>query len=140
MRKRKFFCKKSLEIRQSELGEKHPYTANSYNTLGLIYIGQEKYKEAVKLLIKSLRIRKEELGTFHFDTMSSYWNVAIAYAHMKEYFNALEYMLKAYKISSSKLMRTDYGRQDIYRDMRIFCLLWNPKGNFEQWLEEQMKE
>lgn len=134
------FCKKSLEMRQSELGEKHPYTANSYNTLGLIYIGQEKYKEAVKLLIKSLRIRKEELGIFHFDTMSSYYNVASAYALMKEYFNALEYMLKAYKISFSKLLRTDYGRQDIYREMRIIYLLWNPKGDFEQWLEERMKE
>ncbi len=134
------FCKKSLEIRQSELGEKHPYTANSYNTLGLIYIGQEKYKDAVKLLIKSLKIRKEELGVFHFDTISSYCNVASAYAHMKEYFNALEYMLKAYKISSSKLLHTDYGRQDIYKEMRIIYLLWNPKGNFEQWIEENMKK
>lgn len=138
--KAEVFCKKSLEIRQSELGEKHPYTANSYNTLGLIYIGQEKYKDAVKLLIKSLRIRKEELGIFHFDTMSSYYNVASAYALMKEYFNALEYILKAYKISSSKLLHTDYRRQDIYREMRIIYLLWNPKGNFEQWLEDKMKE
>ena len=70
-----------MSIRESILGENHPDTASSYNTLAVIYKKEGEYKKAEELYLKSLNIRKSVLGENHPNTAASYNNLAIVLFH-----------------------------------------------------------
>src|SRR5699024_12019222 len=59
------------------LGEKHAYTADSYNNIGCIYSSLGESEKALKYHEKALEIRREVLGEKHADTASSYDNLGI---------------------------------------------------------------
>ncbi|MEM9005734.1 MAG: tetratricopeptide repeat protein [Cyanobacteria bacterium P01_F01_bin.86] len=63
--------REALDIRKSELGDRHPDTASSLNNLALLYRSQGHYVEAETLLLEALDIRKTELGAHHLSTASS---------------------------------------------------------------------
>ncbi len=52
----------ALEIRKSELGDRHPNTASSLNNLALLYQKQERYAEAIALLKdwQSIKVERQE--------------------------------------------------------------------------------
>ena len=131
---------KSLHIREEILGENHPSTATSYNNLALVYADQGEYLKAQELFEKSLHIMEEVLGENHPDTATSYNNLAGMYMHQKKYRKALTYYIKAYKVLEFKLGQNHPNTQIVYENLKIPYFKCYPKGNFEQWLEEQMRE
>jgi len=131
---------KSLRIRERALGENHPDTANSYNSLALVYKEQGEYAKAQELYEKSLRIREKMLGENHPETAISYNNLAVLYKNQSEYKDATTYYLRAYKIFKFKLGLLHSYTQFTYKNMEISYYKWNPEGNFDQWLEENMEK
>ena len=131
---------KSLRIRERALGENHPDTANSYNSLALVYKEQGEYAKAQELYEKSLRIREKMLGENHPETAISYNNLAVLYKNQSEYKDATTYYLRAYKIFKFKLGLLHSYTQFTYKNMEISYYKWNPEGNVDQWLEENMEK
>ena len=72
-------------ISEKVLGEEHPYTADSYNNLAMVYYSQGRYKEAEELYKKALLIREKVLGEEHPDTATSYNNLALVYYSQGRY-------------------------------------------------------
>ncbi len=83
---------------EEELGERHPYTADSYHNLGYVYYREGKYEEAEELYRKTLRIIEEILGERHPYTAVSYNNLAGVYDSQGRYEEAEELYRKALKI------------------------------------------
>ncbi len=89
---------------------------------------------------KALGIRERVLGEEHPDTATSYNNLAGVYESQGKYKGAISYYIKAYNVFLHKLGVNHPNTQIVYDNMKIAYSEWNPKGNFDQWLEEQMKE
>lgn len=121
----------SIRINESLLGKNHILTANSYNNLAELYIVEERYSDAKEWLEKCLRVNEKVMGTEHSITATCYNNLAVACENLSEYESALVYFFKSYRISEDKV---------VYRNMEITYSEYNPEGDFEQWLEEKMKE
>ena len=138
--KAKLLYEKSLRIREKVLGEEHPSTATSYNNLAGMYEEHGEYEKAELLYEKSLRIRERVLGEDHPDVAVSYNNLAAVYETQGEYEKTINYYLKAYNIFLLRLGFDHPNAQIALENMKIVFLKWNPAGDFEQWLEEQMKE
>lgn len=62
------------------------------------------------------------------------------YESQEEYKTALTYYSKAYKIFLFRLGLNHPNTHIVYENMKLAYFEWNPKINFEQWLEEKMKE
>ncbi len=131
---------KSIRINKNILGEQHPDTADSYNNLAYVYKIQRKYVEAEELYKKVLQIREKVLGEEHPDTAAIYNNLAGLYEAQEKYSEALFYYLRAYKICVYKLGLNHLSTQVYNKNMEMAYLESNPEGNFNQWLDEQMKE
>lgn len=131
---------KCLQIWISLLGESHSYTAIGYNNLAYVYESQGEHQKAEELYKRGLHIREQILGEKHPDTAISYNNLAHVYEGQGEYKLALAYYLKAYIIGIAKLGFNHPTTQIVHENMKNIHSKWNPEGNFEQWLEEQMKE
>ncbi len=71
--------KKSLMIREEQLGGEHPDTATSVNNLAELYRAQGRYEEAEPLYERALKIREQQLGGEHPDTAGSLNNLAALY-------------------------------------------------------------
>jgi tetratricopeptide (TPR) repeat protein len=89
---------KALAIRREVLGEEHPDTAQSYNSVALILYSQGKYQEAKEGHLKALAIRRKVLGEEHPDTAQSYNSVALILYAQGKYQEAKEGHLKALAI------------------------------------------
>ena len=138
--KAKKMCEKSLRIRGKALGEEHPDTAISYYNLAEIYGHMGEYNKARELYEKSLRIREKVLGENHPDTAMSYENLAGGYEAQGEYEKAMIYYFKAYKTFVLWFGLKHPDSRTVYGNMELTFKEWNPEDNFEQWLEEKMKE
>ena len=131
---------KSLQIREKVLGEEHPNTTISYNNLAGIYFREGKREKAEELYVKSLRMRKKMFGDEHPDTAISYNNLGLLYSSQRRYVLALAFCMKAYKIFEKKF-DVEHPRIKIIRhNVETIYAKWNPEGDFNQWLEDQMKE
>ncbi len=131
---------RSIKISERELGEGHPNTAINYNNLAEVYIYQGKYIIAEKFCKKSLCIREQLLGTEHQDTIISYSNLAYIYEKQGRYKEALCYYLRAYRIGVTNPDLNDLYVQVFYENLKMVYTKNNPEGDFEQWLEEEMRE
>ena len=80
------------------------------------------------------------LGEEHPDTAASYNNLAGVYFRQRKYELALSYFIKAYKVFISKIGFRHPHTKILHQNIEIAYAEWNPEGNFEQWLEEQMKK
>jgi tetratricopeptide (TPR) repeat protein len=67
---------KALDIRRKVLGEQHPHTAFSYNSVAATLAAQGLYREADEGYRKALDIYRTVLGEEHPDTATGYNNVA----------------------------------------------------------------
>ena len=131
---------KALEIRERVLGEEHPSTATGYNNLAYVYESQGEYGKAEGLCRKALEIRERVLGEEHPDTAASYNNLAYVYTSQGNNEEALSYYLKAYRICMLRLGKKHPNTQIVHKNVKIAYSEWNPDGDFEQWLEEKMKQ
>lgn len=131
--------KKGIRIRENVLGKDHLDTANLYNNLAELYLLQHKYVKAEKLFEEYIRIQKKVLGKDNYYTVVGYSNLGIVYDMQKEYKKALIYIFKAYKIAVSELGLKHILTNACYVGTQKAYYKYAPKGNFNQWLEEQMK-
>ncbi|MGH7601717.1 MAG: FxSxx-COOH system tetratricopeptide repeat protein, partial [bacterium] len=68
--------RRSLEIREKQLGPEHPAVATSLNNLAALLESQGKSADAEPLFRRSLKIREKQLGLEHPATGVSYGNLA----------------------------------------------------------------
>ncbi len=68
---------KALAIRRKVLGEEHPDTASSYNSLGQILYSQGRYAAAQPLYERAVASRRKVLGPEHPDTATASNNLAV---------------------------------------------------------------
>lgn len=132
--------KKVLAIIERLLGEGHPDTAVSCNNLAYVYDSQGEYEKAGELYPKSFKTCEKVLGEKHPDIAICCNDLAAVYRGQGEYGKAITYLLKAYKINIFRLGLKHPDTRVVYGNMEITYSEWNPSGNFEQWLEEKMKE
>ena len=93
----------ALEIKRSELGDRHLSTAMSLDALAGLYefIGQ--YDRALPLYELALEIYKSKLGDRHPDTANCLNNLAGLYSSMGQYNRALPLYESALEIKKSEL-------------------------------------
>ncbi|MCU0570153.1 MAG: tetratricopeptide repeat protein, partial [Oculatellaceae cyanobacterium Prado106] len=58
----------ALEIRRSQLGNDHPYTASSLNNLATLYYSLDRYAESAAYMEQALEIMERQLGADHPST------------------------------------------------------------------------
>ena len=80
------------------------------------------------------------MGTEHQDTIRSYSNLAYIYEKQGKYKEALGYYLRAYRIGATNPDLNDLYVQVFYENLKMVYTKSNPEGDFEQWLEEKMRE
>ena len=66
--------KRSLQIRETQLGADHPSTATSLNNLAALYESMGRYSEAEPLYLRTLEIWTKSLGENHPDTQMAWGN------------------------------------------------------------------
>ena len=92
---------KGLEIRKLTLGETHPDTAWSYQSIGLWHFYQGEYEEAIENYLKCLSIRKTILQPSHAYTAEISYLLGEAYLKINQIHSAKEHLLLAEKIHAS---------------------------------------
>ena len=95
--------RRSLNIRQAELGDRHPNTATSLNNLAGLYDSQGRYAEAEPLYQQALDIRQAELGDRHPNTANSLNNLAALYRSQGRYAEAEPLFQQALDIRQAEL-------------------------------------
>ncbi|KAI9760617.1 MAG: hypothetical protein M1840_002374 [Geoglossum simile] len=80
----------SLQLRQNMLGERHPDTLASANSLALVLTEQGKYEAAEETYRRVLEGRKKVLGEEHPDTLASVNNLALVLSEQGKYEKAEE--------------------------------------------------
>ena len=93
----------ALEISRSELGDRHPFTAQGMNDLAGLYRSMGQYERALPLYESALEIRRSELGDRHPHTATSLNNLAGLYSSMGQYEQALPLYESALEIYRSEL-------------------------------------
>jgi tetratricopeptide (TPR) repeat protein len=93
----------AFSIENSIVGEKHIYTANSYDLFAMIYFSMEgKDSLGFYFAIKSLELKKELLGEYHPEVAMNLNNIAQIYSQFGKFDKALpfqEQAMVAYKKS-----------------------------------------
>lgn len=99
----------ALSIELKKLGVNHPYTASSFNNVGLANwnilkagLSNEDVADVAKrtlfYLRMALKIRIIVFGDYHYETTNSYHNIGTVYAECMQYTDALFYFQKALDI------------------------------------------
>lgn len=76
---------RALEGREEALGDDHPETLASINSLGLAPLNQGRYKEAEALHRRALKGREKVLGHDHPDTLVSISSLGVALHYQRQY-------------------------------------------------------
>ena len=100
----------------------------------------QKLREMKEKFKESLQSMRNDLGENHPDVARYCSKVASSYDGYGWLVNSLEYYLKAYKIFVFRFGIYHMDTQAVYTNMKKVYSKWKPEGNFNQWLEEQMKE
>lgn len=69
-----------------------------------------------------------------------YNNLAMMYEEQGKYVISLDYYLKTYKFFVSKLGLGHLESRNIRKNMKLTYIRWDKESDFDQWLEEKMKE
>ncbi len=109
----------ALEIRKSELGDRHPFTATSLNNLALLYNSMGQYDRALPLYEAALEIRKSELGDRHSDTATSLNNLAGLYESMGQYDRALPLYESAVSLCEELLGHDHPNTKVVQKNLRL---------------------
>ena len=111
----------ALNIRRSQLGAEHPYTATSLNNLAALYRAQGRYAEAEPLYLDALNIRRSQLGAEHPDTAQSLNNLAGLYESQGRYAEAEPLYLQTLVIFMENLGENHPNTQTGWRNF-VGCL------------------
>ncbi|MEM7071337.1 MAG: tetratricopeptide repeat protein, partial [Pseudomonadota bacterium] len=95
--------RQALKIAQEQLGGEHPHTASTMNNLALLYLGQNRFKEAEALYKNALKIMQTELGDNHPDTSGTMNNLALLYYYQNKLKEAKSLFEQALEIMQTEL-------------------------------------
>ncbi|RKI89767.1 tetratricopeptide repeat protein [Parablautia intestinalis] len=130
----------SLKMKIILYGENNLSVANSYGLQAQMYYMQNKYEKAEELYEKCLAIEEKILPKNHLSIVETYSKLAFTCYDQNKYQKALVYYFKVYSIFAQTFGFDNPSTSLIYEFVKITYFECNPQGNFEQWLEEQMKE
>ena len=131
-----FHCNVSYE-HAKQLSPGNRGTLTRMDQLGLVYLQQQKYQQAIELFSNCYKTRKEVLGKDHVDTIESMFNLAVAYIQQGDEENRAEHLL----IKSGKLRYKILGKThpDTIRSMNELGLYYFHRENYDQ-AEPLLKE
>jgi len=90
-----------LELDLKKFGHYHENTAISFNNIGLIFLNNKQYNEAIKFFKTSIDIREKILPSNHPNLGITYNNISNSFIPIKKYLKAYCFLLKAIKIKDS---------------------------------------
>lgn len=111
-----------------------------HDNLAYIYAKLDKKEKAQEVYRNILEECGKVMRKKYPDTAINYSSLGYVYNVQEEYSLALSYKFKAYKIWASELGIRDSMTQIAYEEIEQIYRDLNPKGKFDQWLEEKMKE
>lgn len=103
------FGEMAVKVRRRELGEEHPDTLTSMNSLGMTLNAQGNLIEAKKLHEEALEVRRRVLGEEHPNTLTSMANVALTYRNIGNLTEAKELQKNTLKVRRRVLEEEDPG-------------------------------
>lgn len=130
---------RSLKICERLYGENHFTTVNRYHKLALVYKKQGKCESAEELYQKSLKIYEKILEEDNPGVVTYYNDLAGLCYKFDDYKKAATYFFITYKICVFQFGLNHPHTQGVYKNMEAAFTKWKPEGNFELWLEEQIR-
>lgn len=92
-----FYHEKALQIREQLLPINDPLLADSYNNIGLVYLGDQDLKALIHF-DKALKIYQAKFGKTNPKVANCYSNMAFANSNQKNYNEALQYLDEVMRI------------------------------------------
>ncbi|KAL8719057.1 MAG: hypothetical protein Q9225_003891 [Loekoesia sp. 1 TL-2023] len=92
-----------VDVYKRTLGEEHPETLNSINSLASYYSNIGRYQEALQLIEPVIDVYKRTLGEEHPETLGSIHSLAIRYSEVGRYQEALQLMERVVEESKRTL-------------------------------------
>lgn len=105
----------ALKLQLQYYGEFNPYTAKSYNNLGLIYMSNNDFVSALDYLQKGLNIRQSLKGEHRIDIADSYNNMGDLWYIQQQYGKALESYNLSYDIYISIFEKRNPKCLEVYK-------------------------
>jgi tetratricopeptide (TPR) repeat protein len=121
--------RRSLSIREKQLGSDHPDVANSLNNLAGLYDSQGKYAEAEPLYRRSLSIREKQLGSDHPDVATSLNNLAGLYDSQGKYAEAEPLYRRSLSIREKQL---GSDHPDVANSLNNLAGLYYSQGKYAE--------
>ena len=116
-------------LRRRELGEEHPDTLGSMNTLANLYNDQGRYDEAEPLFLRTLEISKRILGAEHPRTLASMNNLASLYKNQGRYDDAEPLYLRTLEIRK-RILGAEHPRT--LDSMGNLACLYTYQGRYDE--------
>jgi len=121
-----------LAIRLKTLGGEHPYVADSYNNIGVVWKNKGEYDKALDFYQKSLEIKLKTLGGEHPSVADSYNNIGLVWDIKGEYDKALDFQQNCLAIRLKTLGGEHPSVADSYNDIGV---AWKNKGEYDKALD-----
>lgn len=86
------------EFSLEKIGDKHPATANVFNTMGAIAEADHRFEECINYHKKALEVYQKAFGDEHPNVGSSYGNIGTAYYRMGRYNKAVPFFEKCLEV------------------------------------------
>lgn len=91
-------CEQSLKIREHILADDDQILGNTYYSMGLLYMEEGKYDEALQCHSKSVRVRESSSDKNLEPTAFTFQNLALCYLAMNRLEDAASYMNRAQQL------------------------------------------
>ena len=120
----------AFPIEKIIIGDKHIYTANSYDLFAMIYFSMEgKDSLGFNFAIKALELRKELLGDYHPEVAMNLNNIAQIYSQFGKFEKALPFQEKAMVAYKNSL---GDEHLDFATSINNLALLYFEMGQYEK--------
>ncbi len=119
--------RRSLEIREKQLGPDHPFVATGLNNLALLLKTQGQYAAAEPLYHRSLEIREKQLGPDHPDVAQSLNNLAELLRAQGQYAAAEPLYRRSLEIEEKQLGR---DHPSVATSLNNLALLLSTQGQY----------
>jgi tetratricopeptide (TPR) repeat protein len=125
--------RRALEMMEKVLGQEHPDTLSSMNSLAVVLRRQGKYEEAERMHRRALELRERVLGQEHKSTLRSMNNLAVALHSQGKYEEAERMHRRALELREKVLGQE---HPDTQRSMNDLAVVLESQGKYEE--AEQM--
>lgn len=123
------WCKKLLDICESQLGSNDLTTANAIDNLAKIYLKAGKYAEIESLHFRALEIRSQQLGLENLEVANSFTHIASFYKEKGRYAEAEDFFFKALAIRKKILGTEDISVAEAIDNLG---LLYSSSGKYKE--------